>query len=132
MGTLCGKTKKHIEPLSNTYKQPPTHKKVSGSSKVENETIELKYSYSNKKDVEKTNTNPIILRETIADAAEARIEKNKNKGISTPGKLSFQLAMEKKKTHSKLLEEIAREKQAEKDQRQKEDLQVLICKYYTY
>ncbi|KAG4304758.1 hypothetical protein PORY_001811 [Pneumocystis oryctolagi] len=80
------------------------------------------YSFENGKNIQNTIQNTVNLREVAAQAAEERLEKSKNRGISTPGKLSAKLAEEKKKTHKVLLKDIAQEKQIERNLQQK-DLQ---------
>ncbi|KTW30071.1 retromer subunit PEP8 [Pneumocystis jirovecii RU7] len=78
------------------------------------------YSLTNEKDIQKTKNyiNHVNLRDIAAHAAEERLEKSKNRGISAPGKLSAQLEAEKKKTRTMLLDDIIKEKQIERNLKQ--------------
>ncbi|CCJ29347.1 unnamed protein product, partial [Pneumocystis jirovecii] len=60
----------------------------------------------------------LVLIDEAAHAAEERLEKSKNRGISAPGKLSAQLEAEKKKTRTMLLDDIIKEKQIERNLKQ--------------
>ncbi|KTW27010.1 hypothetical protein T552_02502 [Pneumocystis carinii B80] len=124
MGVICCKTKKYTETHLESCEQEKDEKMNTCISSKKNKSKSSKkgYTLSKEKNTEKAEHDISILREAAANAAQARFEKNKNKGISSPGKLSSQLAAEKKKTRIELLEDISREKQIERDQKQMNDL----------
>ncbi|EMR09547.1 hypothetical protein PNEG_02132 [Pneumocystis murina B123] len=125
MGIICCKIKKYTETFSESCEQQKTDEKMKipiSSKKNKSKSSKKGYMLSKEKNIEKTEHDIAFLREATANAAQARFEKNKSKGICTPGKLSSQLAAEKKKTRLELLEDISREKQIERDQKQKNDL----------
>ncbi|KAG5437355.1 hypothetical protein PCANB_000786 [Pneumocystis canis] len=124
MCICCGKSKKYEESF-NPPQQLNTEKKVNNTfSDLKNKEVSTKQGYflTNEKNIQKTIQDPAELREIVANAAQERFEKSKNRGLSETGKLSAQLIAEKKKTHKMLLKDIVQEKQAERNQ-QKKDLQ---------
>ncbi|KAG5518478.1 hypothetical protein PMAC_002873 [Pneumocystis sp. 'macacae'] len=125
MCITCKKSKKHADTLPKPAHLSNIEAKIAnkvsdGKKNIKN--IEGR-SLTNEKNIQKTTENYINLRNIAAQAAEERLEKNKNRGISAPGKLSAKLEAEKKKTRSMLLDDIIKEKQIEKGL-QKKDLQV--------
>lgn len=125
MGSICCKIKRYTESFLESCERQEGNEKMKVSvscEKNKSKSSKKGYTISKEQNTEKTQHDIAILREATANAAQARLEKNKNKGICTPGKLSSQLAAEKRKTRLELLEDISRGKQMERDEKQRNDL----------
>ncbi|CCJ28081.1 unnamed protein product [Pneumocystis jirovecii] len=123
MCIICRKSRKHADTSSRPFQVSNIQMEIVNAVSDNKNNIKSEkqgYSLTNEKDIQKTKNyiNHVNLRDIAAHAAEERLEKSKNRGISAPGKLSAQLEAEKKKTRTMLLDDIIKEKQIERNLKQ--------------